>query len=111
MNKNIQPLDLYATNGRRWELKMKIKPLKNHLLVEMVENDESTKNGIILVGNAKVESNIAKIVETADIYDENQDIMLKGDKIIINPHLGTKINFNNAEYLIINQKDILAVLM
>jgi len=90
---------------------MKVKPLKNHLLVEIVENEESTKSGILLVGNAKGESNIAKIVETADSYDEDQDIMLKGDKIIINPHLGTKVNFNNTEYLIIDQKDILAVLM
>jgi chaperonin GroES len=90
---------------------MKVKPLKNHLLVEIVENEESTKSGILLVGNAKGESNIAKIVETADSYDEDQDIMLKGDKIIINPHLGTKVNFNSTEYLIINQKDILAVLM
>ena len=89
---------------------MKVKPLKNHLLVKIIENEESTKSGIILAGSAKGESNIAQITETADSYDDNQDIMLKGDKIIINPHMGTNVKINNDNYLIINQKDVLAVI-
>ncbi len=89
---------------------MKVKPLKNHLLVKMEENEEATKSGIILVGAAKGDSNIAKIIETADCFDEDQDVFLKGDKILISPHSGTKVNLDSKEYIIINQKDVLAVL-
>lgn len=89
---------------------MKVKPLKNYLLVKIVENEESTKSGIILMGAAKGDSNIAKIIETADCFNEDQDVLLKGDKILITPHIGTKVKLEDEEYLIISQKDVFAVL-
>ena len=42
---------------------MKVKPLKNHLLIKIEENEEATKSGIILVGSAKGDSNVGKIIE------------------------------------------------
>lgn len=89
---------------------MTVKPLKNHLLVKIVENEETTSSGIILTGSAKGDSNVAEIIETADCYDEEQDILLKGDKILISPHIGTKVKLDGSEYLIIEQKDVYAVL-
>lgn len=89
---------------------MKVKPLKNHLLIKIEENEEATKSGIILVGAAKGDSNVAKIIETADSYDDDQDVFLKGDKILISPHAGTKVKLNDEEYLIVSQKDVLAIL-
>lgn len=89
---------------------MKVKPLKNHLLVKLEENEDMTRSGIILVGAAKDVSNIAKIIETADCLDDEQDIFLKGDRILINPHIGVKVKLEDKEYLIISQKDVLAIL-
>lgn len=89
---------------------MKVKPLKNHLLIKIEENEETTKNGIILVGAAKGDSNLAKIIETADCFDDDQDVFLKGDKVLINPHSGTKVKMDDDDYLIISQKDVLAIL-
>ena len=89
---------------------MKIKPLKNYLVVQIIENEESTKSGIILAGTAKGDSNIAKVIETADVLDDNQDILLKGEKIIINPNAGTKVHFDGNEYLVISYEAIYAVL-
>ncbi|MDF2803985.1 MAG: groES [Anaerocolumna sp.] len=94
-----------------WEgIKMKVKPLKNHLLVKITESEETTKGGIILVGTAKGESNIAEIIETADCFDEDKDILLKGDKILIGPHVGTRVKLDGNEYLIVEQKEVFAVL-
>jgi len=89
---------------------MKVKPLKDYLLVKTVENEESTKSGIILAGVAKGESNIAKVIETSDCISENESVLLKGDKILMNPHSGTKVKLDGEEYLILSQKDIFAVL-
>lgn len=89
---------------------MKVKPLKNHLLVKLEENEDMTRSGIILVGAAKDVSNIAKIIETADCLDDEQDIFLKGDRILINPYIGVKVKLEDKEYLIISQKDVLAIL-
>ncbi len=89
---------------------MKVKPLKNHLLIKIEENEEATKSGIILVGAAKGDSNVAKIIETADSFDDDQDVFLKGDKILISPHAGTKVKLDDEEYLIVSQKEVLAIL-
>ncbi|MDF2841870.1 MAG: groES [Herbinix sp.] len=89
---------------------MNVKPLKNHLLVKVNENEEATKSGIILVGAAKGDSNVAKIIEKADSFDNDQDVFLKGDRILISPHAGTKVKLDDEEYLIVSLKDVLAIL-
>lgn len=89
---------------------MKVKPLKNHLLIKLVKKENETKSGIILVGGDIEDTNIAQIVETADSYDEEQEILLKGDKVLINSQVGTRVNFGNEDYWIIHQKDVLAII-
>ena len=89
---------------------MKVKPLKNHLLIKIEENEEATKSGIILVGAAKGDSNVAKIIETADSFEDDQDVFIKGDRILISPHTGTKVKLDDEEYLIVSQKDVLAII-
>lgn len=88
---------------------MKVKPLKNHLLVKLVEQEKTTKSGILLAGGSNDETNVAKVVETAECYDENDDIFLKGDEILIDPRSGTKVKIDGEQYLIISQKEILAI--
>lgn len=89
---------------------MKIKPLKNYLLVRLEDRDKTTKSGIILVDSTKDNLNIAKIIETADIFDEDEDVFLKGDRILIKQDIGVKVKVEDKEYLIISQKDVLAFL-
>ena len=89
---------------------MKVKPLKNHLLIKLVKKESETKSGIILVGGENDDTNIAQVVETADHYDEEQEIFLKGDKILIDPSAGTKVKMEEEEYLLIHAKDVLAII-
>ncbi len=89
---------------------MKVKPLKNYLLVEVTEVQEATKSGIILAGTARGESNIAKVVEAADVFEDAQFTFSKGDMLVINPHSGTEVKIENKEYRIISYKDVYAIL-
>lgn len=88
---------------------MKVKPLKNRLLIKLVEKENETKSGIILAGSEKGETNLAQVVETADCYDEDYEVLLKGDKIVIRLGVGTNVNFDGNEYYIVDQKDVLAL--
>ena len=45
---------------------MKVKPLKDNILVKMIENEETSPNGIILTGTARGESNFAEVIETPE---------------------------------------------
>lgn len=89
---------------------MKVKPLKNHLLVKLVKKDNETKSGIILVGGDSGETNEAQVMEISDSYSEESENLLKGDRILIASKAGTKVKFESEEYLLIHQKDILAII-
>lgn len=89
---------------------MKVKPLKNHLLVRLEKKENETKSGILLVGKELQDTNMAKIIETSDFNDEKYDILLKGDTVLIDSSFGKKVNINDEELLIIDQKYVLAVI-
>lgn len=89
---------------------MKVRPSKNHLLVKIIENEESTKSGILLTGTAKGESNIAQIIETPEFFDDDRDVYLKGDKILITPDAGIPVKLDAEGYRIITYKEVLAAL-
>ena len=89
---------------------MKVKPLKNHLLIKFVKRGNETKSGIILVGEENNDTAMAEIVETADCYDEEFDIFLKGDKVLIDQASGIKVKIDEEEYWLVHQKDVLAMI-
>ena len=62
---------------------MKVKPLKDNILVKMIENEETSPNGIILTGTARGESNFAEVIETPEIFGEDQEILLRGETVML----------------------------
>jgi len=90
-----------------------IKPLGSRVLIKMKEGEETTKSGIILTGNAQEKPQIATVIEVGpgEIIDGKPEIMnvKKGDSIIISEYAGTKIKYNQEEYIIVKQDDILAI--
>ena len=92
---------------------MKLKPLADRVVLKMVETEETTKSGIILTSAAKEKPSIAEVVEVGPggIVDGNEVKMTVkvGDKVITSKYSGTEIKLDGAEYIIVRQGDILAV--
>ena len=90
-----------------------LKPLADRVLIKMVEAEETTKSGIILSAGAKEKPQIAEIVAVGPgIETEDKKIKMyveKGQKVIINKYSGTEVKYENQEYIIIKQDDILAI--
>ena len=84
------------------------------LLDRMVENEETTKSGIILTGNAQDKSKIAEVLEVGpgELVDGKREEMSvkKGDKVYLNEYAGTKIKYEGEDLVIVRQSDILAVI-
>ena len=78
----------------------------------MKEKEETTKSGIILTAS-KEKPQIAEVVEVGPgrIIDGEKEEMYvkKGDKIIFNKYSGTEVKYEDEEYLIISQSDVLAI--
>ena len=93
---------------------MKLKPLSDHVVVKMVELEETTKSGIILPGTAKEKPQVAEVVAVGpggDVDGHNVVMTVKaGDKVITNKYSGTEVKLGNDEYVIVRQGDILATI-
>ena len=91
-----------------------LKPLSDRVVVKMVENEETTKSGIILTGNAQDKSKVAEVVEVGpgELVDGKREEMSvkKGDKVYLNEYSGTKIKYEGEDLVIVRQSDILAVI-
>ncbi len=90
-----------------------IKPLADRVLIKMIENEETTKSGIILSGASKEKPQIAEVlaVGPGGNVDGNEIVMHvnKGDKVIVSKYSGTEVKYEGEEYLIVKQNDILAI--
>ena len=91
-----------------------LKPLSDRVVVKMVENEETTKSGIILTGNAQDKSKVAEVVEVGPgelVHGKREEMSVKkGDKVYLNEYAGTKIKYEGEDLVIVRQSDILAVI-
>lgn len=92
---------------------MNIKPLGDKVVIKMVEAEETTKSGIILAGTAKEKPQIAEVVAVGPGgIVEGKEIKMEvkvGDKVLTSKYAGTEVKLDGAEYIIIRQNDILAI--
>jgi chaperonin GroES len=84
---------------------MTIKPLGERVLVKMDKIEEKTAGGIYIPQTAQEKTQIA-VVEA--IGDEVKTVKV-GQKILHDKYAGTQVKMDNEEYLILNIKDVLAI--
>ena len=92
---------------------MNIKPLGDRVVTKMAEAEETTQSGIILAGSAKEKPLFAEVIAVGPggVVDGKEVKMeLKaGDKVIMSKYAGTEVKLDGEEYVIISQKDVLAI--
>lgn len=86
-----------------------IKPLYDRLLLETIQEDSMTLSGIILP-ESKDKPTIARVVAVGDLEDNESGNQIKvGDHVIYKKYSATELKHNGQDYLIIERKDILAL--
>ena len=93
---------------------MKIKPIGDRVLVEVLEAEEKTKGGIILPDTAKEEKTEGKVVSVgAGKWLESGKIqpleVKKGDRVIYNKYGGDEILIDGKKHKILSEKEVLAI--
>ena len=90
-----------------------IKPLLDRVVLKAVESEETTKSGIVLAGNSKEKSQIAEVVAVGPggMVDGKETTMqlVVGDKVVYSKYAGTVIKYNDEEYIIVKQDEVLAI--
>lgn len=92
---------------------MTIKPLFDKVVLKAVETEETTQSGIVLPGTAKEKPQMAEVVAVGPggVVDGKDVVMQvkEGQKVIYSKYAGNDVKLDDAEYVIIRQSDILAV--
>jgi len=91
-----------------------LKPLGDRIVIELVETEEKTASGIVLPDSAKEKPQEGKVVAvgTGRVLDNGERVapeVAVGDRIIFSKYSGTEVKYQGAEYLILRENDILAV--
>jgi len=94
---------------------MKIRPLQDRILVERVEEEKTTKGGIIIPDTAKEKPIEGKIVAVGSgrVGDDGKKIPLevkKGDRVLFGKYGGTEVKIEGVEYLIMREDDVLGII-
>ncbi len=92
-----------------------IKPLADRVLVEPLEKEETTASGIVLPETAKEkpQEGLVLAVGPGRLLDDGKRAAMEvkaKDKVLYAKYAGTELKRDDKKYLIISEKDILAVL-
>jgi chaperonin GroES len=93
---------------------MKIRPLQDRLIVKRIDDEETTKGGIIIPDTAKEKPQEGKVIavgkgKVADNGEVQPLDVKKGDRILFSKYAGTEINLEGDEHLIIREDDVLGI--
>ena len=92
---------------------MKLRPLGDKVVLKHLEAVEKTKAGIILPDSAKEKPQEAVVIAVGPGKEEDGKLtkmqVKEGDKVIYTKYAGTEIKFEDEEYIIVSQSDIIAI--
>jgi chaperonin GroES len=92
---------------------MDLQPLGDRLIVETLEEEETTSSGIVLPDTAKEKPQRGRVLAVGPgARDESGNYialdLAEGDEIIFSKYGGTEIRLGTDDYLILRESDVLA---
>jgi chaperonin GroES len=92
---------------------MNLQPLGDRLIVEVLEEEETTGSGIVLPDTAKEKPQRGRVLAAGpgarnDKGEINSMEVAEGDEIIFSKYGGTEIKLGTDEVLILRESDVLA---
>mgnify|MGYP000947436268 CR=1 FL=1 len=88
---------------------MKIKPLADRVVIKLVEEEETSKGGLILTGSAKEKPQVAEVIAVGpggNVDGKDVEMIVK---VLTSKYSGTEVKVDGEECTIVRQSDILAI--
>jgi chaperonin GroES len=94
---------------------MKMRPLRDRILVERIEEQEQKVGGIIIPDTAKEKPQQGRVVavgkgrvtDTGEVFPLD---VTEGDTVLFGKYAGTEIKIDGKEYLIVGEDEVLGIL-
>lgn len=92
----------------------KIRPLGDRVVVKPIQREEVTKSGIVLPDTAKEKPQRGQVIAIGPgrMTDEGKRLPMEvkvGDEVLFAKYAGTELKIDEEDYLILSEKDILAI--
>lgn len=94
--------------------KLKIRPLHDRLIVKRLDEEQTTKGGIIIPDTAKEKPQEGEVLAVGNgkILENGNTVPLEvkiGDRVLFSKYSGNEIKVEGDEYLIMREDDIQAI--
>jgi len=94
---------------------MGIRPLQDPIIVKRIDEEETTKGGIIIPDTAKEKPQEGKVIAVGKgkVLEDGKVQPLdvkKGNRVLFSKYSGTEVNIEGEEHLIIREDDVLGVI-
>ena len=94
---------------------MNLRPLYDRIVVKRIEEQETSRNGIIIPDSAQEKPQEGEVISVGrgKLLEDGQVVALDvkaGDRVLFGKYSGTETKLVGTEYIIMREDDILAVL-
>jgi chaperonin GroES len=94
---------------------MNIRPLYDRIVLKRIEEQETTRNGIVIPDSAKEKPQQGEVISIGrgKRLDDGKMVALDvqvGDRILFGKYSGNDIKLDGVEYIIMREDDVLGVL-
>jgi chaperonin GroES len=96
-------------------INMKIRPLYDRIVVKPIEDQETTRNGIVIPDTAKEKPQQGEVMAVGHgkRLDDGKLVALDvktGDRILYGKYSGSDTKLDGTEYIIMREDDVLGIL-
>lgn len=92
-----------------------LKPLGDRVILDQPQEEETTVGGIVLASNAQEKPSTSNVVAVSDgrVLDNGDKVaptVKVGDKVLFDKYAGTEVKYDGQTYLVLHEKDLVAVI-
>ncbi|KIS02687.1 co-chaperone GroES [Paucilactobacillus wasatchensis] len=91
-----------------------LKPLGDRVVLQAEQEEEKTVGGIVLASNAKEKPTTGKVIavgegHTLDNGEKVAPSVKEGDRVLFDKYAGNEVEYEGEKYLVVHEKDIVAI--
>ena len=90
--------------------KINITPLADRVIIQQAEAETTTASGIIIPDTAQEKPQKGTVIAVGKGTKDNPMTVKVGDNILYGKYAGTELKYNGADYIIMKESDILAII-
>jgi chaperonin GroES len=93
---------------------MKIKPIKDNIVVKRIEEEEKKVGSLIIPDSAKEKPLTAEVIAVGSgrTLKDGKKVALEvkvGDKVLVGKYSGSEVKVDGTEYLILKEDEVLGI--